>query len=83
MDIHHFVGLVIYWPIIGASLDIHHFVGLVIYWPIIGASLDIHHFVGLVIYWPIIGAAVVRWIHHSPCKPVIAGSFPGFSSLSA
>ena len=27
-------------------------------------------------------AAVVKWISHLPCKPGVAGSIPGFTSLS-
>ena len=27
-------------------------------------------------------ASVVQWICHSPCKPGVAGSIPGFSSPS-
>ena len=27
------------------------------------------------------GAALVKWISHSLCKPGVAGSIPGFSSL--
>ena len=28
------------------------------------------------------GAAVVKWINRLPCKPGLAGSIPGFTSLS-
>ena len=27
-------------------------------------------------------ASVVQWLCHSPCKPGVAGSIPGFSSPS-
>ena len=27
-------------------------------------------------------ASVVQWLCHSPCKPGVAGSIPGFSSLA-
>ena len=31
---------------------------------------------------PSVEASVVQWLCHSPCKPGVAGSIPGFSSLS-